>query len=360
MGKHGKKTPKRRNSSDSSSNINTTKSARHGGSPEAVITSTEASTIVSDILSQTNSVLHGDTNPVHMNMNMTQPNGFSQILPGMQTGQLTREQSIQIPISPVQPAVPQIPAQYGYVTTAMQGPSNTDIMNCLCKIESRLTQFDEKMKTLEKVEKKIDHFDKELNKIWVYVNDNLASNSAKTSQLEDQVGNVELSMGLAQDKLSHLEKENGRLKDSMIDLQARSMRDNLVWGGIGDDPNETNQQTESKIRDFICNELKMDKTRVDEITFERVHRTGTITAAYPKRKIITKFTRFPDKEEVRKLKSRLEGTHYFIHEQFPPEIVAQRRKLMPRLRAAKSDGKRAWISYNRLFIDGQPVNTDSA
>ncbi len=40
--------------------------------------------------------------------------------------------------------------------------------------------------------------------------------------------------GLAQDKLSHLEKENGRLKDSMIDLQARSMRDNLVWGGIGE------------------------------------------------------------------------------------------------------------------------------
>ncbi len=153
MGKHGKKTPKRRNSSDSSSNISTTKSARHGGSPEAVITSTEASTIVSDILSQTNSVLHGDTNPVHMNM--TQPNGFSQILPGMQTGQLTREQSIQIPISPVKPAVPPIPAQYGYVPTAMQGPSNTDIMNCLCKIESRLTQFD--MKTLEKVEKKIYH-----------------------------------------------------------------------------------------------------------------------------------------------------------------------------------------------------------
>lgn len=351
----GKKSAKRRNSSESNTKVNTTKAARHGASPEAT------GSTVSDVLSQTNSVLHGEADSSYTSyMNMSQPTVFPQHMASM-SNQLISPQiqsqvvHQQVPVSPIQNGANPIPAQYAYTTTALPGPSNTDIMNCLCKIESRLDKLDNKMKTLENVEQKIDDFDKELKKLWVYVKDNMATNSENTTKLGEQVDNVELAMGLAQDKIVHLEKENGKLKDNMLDLQSRSMRDNLVWGGIDDDPNETPQQTEAKVRQFMCDVLRMEKPRVDEITFERVHRTGYISVAYPKRKIISKFTRFPDKEEVRKLKSRLEGTHYFVHEQFPPEIVAQRRKLIPRLKAAKSEGKRAWISYTTLYIDGQPV-----
>ncbi|WAR11313.1 hypothetical protein MAR_025493 [Mya arenaria] len=41
-----------------------------------------------------------------------------------------------------------------------------------------------------------------------------------------------------------------------------------------------------------------------------------------------------------------------------PEIFAHRHAHMPALKAAKRQSKRAWLSYDRLYIDGKPVYTD--
>ncbi|WAR11315.1 hypothetical protein MAR_025495 [Mya arenaria] len=40
------------------------------------------------------------------------------------------------------------------------------------------------------------------------------------------------------------------------------------------------------------------------------------------------------------------------------EIFAHRHAHMPAPKAAKRQGKRAWLSYDRLYIDGKPVYTD--
>ena len=47
-----------------------------------------------------------------------------------------------------------------------------------------------------------------------------------------------------------------------------------------------------------------------------------------------------------------------MHEQFPPEVVARRRRLIPILWDAKKIGKTALISYDTLYIDGTPVYMD--
>ncbi len=357
----GKKSQKRRNSSDS----NNKNGCKQGGT--SWVDRPGAAVDVSDILNQTNSIIHGDTN--YTAMDSATPSVFPQMIPtpvqtlqpvhDLQQQQAHEQQ--QTPISPVRAGAQPIPQQYAYNTPIVNpGASSIDIMSCLSKIESRLTQVDNKMKTLEKVEQKIDDFDRDLKKLWVFCKRQIwLLVMKKHLNWKAKSKNVELSVGFAHDKLLSLEKENKQLRDSVVDIQARSMRDNLVWGGIHDDRNETQQQTEDKIRGFMCEVLEMDKTRVDQIRFERVHRTGSISPTNPKRKIITKFSRFPEKEEVRKLKNRLDGTPFFIHEQFPPEIVAQRRKLMPRLKAAKSNGKSAWISYTTLYVDGKPVRDDT-
>ena len=48
----------------------------------------------------------------------------------------------------------------------------------------------------------------------------------------------------------------------------------------------------------------------------------------------------------------------YMHEQFPPEVVARRRRLIPILWDAKKIGKTALISYDTLYIDGTPVYMD--
>ena len=93
---------------------------------------------------------------------------------------------------------------------------------------------------------------------------------------------------------------------------------------------------------------------MDTLKLERVHRIGEHSAEGP-RKIVCKFNMFPEREMVRKQRIHLEGTQYFLHEQFPPEVIAKRRKLLPKMKDAKKDGKRAWLSYDSLYIDGKKV-----
>lgn len=55
------------------------------------------------------------------------------------------------------------------------------------------------------------------------------------------------------------------IKNSVIDLKARSMRDNLVFTGIQEDDRE---DTEEVLQAFLQRKFKMDY----EVHFERVHR----------------------------------------------------------------------------------------
>jgi hypothetical protein len=72
------------------------------------------------------------------------------------------------------------------------------------------------------------------------------------------------------------------------------------------------------------------------------------------RQKIAKFNLFKEWELAIKAGSSLKNTRYFIHEQFPKEVSEKRRKLIPKMKEARSKGSRAWLSYDTLFIDGRP------
>ncbi|KAH3773864.1 hypothetical protein DPMN_175235 [Dreissena polymorpha] len=58
---------------------------------------------------------------------------------------------------------------------------------------------------------------------------------------------------------------------------------------------------------------------------------------------------------LRKQWKHLTGTNFQMHEQFPPEVLEKRRKLVPHMKDARKEGKRAWIAYDTLYVDGKPV-----
>ena len=77
-----------------------------------------------------------------------------------------------------------------------------------------------------------------------------------------------------------------------------------------------------------------------------------------KEKLVTSlpsFMNINEKEFVRKQGKALQGTQFHVYEQFPKEVGDKRRTLVPRMQAARRDGKRAWISYDTLYIDGKAV-----
>jgi hypothetical protein len=132
------------------------------------------------------------------------------------------------------------------------------------------------------------------------------------------------------------------------------MRNNLIFGGISESRFEKNEETEAKLRSFMHEKLQIANDVVENLKFERVHRIGE-SLPDKTRKIVCKFNMFPEREMVRRQRVNLEGTPYFLHEQFPPEVVKKRKKLLPKLKEAKQEGKRAWISYDSLYIDGRQV-----
>ena len=132
------------------------------------------------------------------------------------------------------------------------------------------------------------------------------------------------------------------------------MRNNLLFGNIPEIKDERNEDTESALRQFVVDKLKIAQERVNSMNLERVHRIGEIRPGST-RKMVCKFNRFTDRELVRKQRSTLEGSEFYLHEQFPQEVTDKRRKLVPRMKEAKSQGKRAWISYDTLYIDGEAV-----
>ncbi|WAR11605.1 hypothetical protein MAR_025785 [Mya arenaria] len=67
-----------------------------------------------------------------------------------------------------------------------------------------------------------------------------------------------------------------------------------------------------------------------------------------------------NREFVRRQREQLENSDYFLHEQFPPEIAARRRAQIPALKTAKRLGKRAWLSYDILYVDGKPLTNGDA
>ncbi|CAC5368234.1 unnamed protein product [Mytilus coruscus] len=145
-----------------------------------------------------------------------------------------------------------------------------------------------------------------------------------------------------------LTDENYKLQEKIIDQQTRSMRDNLIFKGISDEHNPT-ENTEEKVKDFIERELGLES---EEINFHVVHRLSPREDRGP-RSIIAKFERRKDRNKVleaakNKLKQKPE---YYVHEQFPVEIIERRRKLIPILKDAREKGPEAVLVEDKLFID---------
>ena len=105
----------------------------------------------------------------------------------------------------------------------------------------------------------------------------------------------------------------------LADIQDRSMRDNLLFTGI---PENSHEDPEHTVKDILQNKLG-----IPGVELERVHRIGPYNSNKTNRPrtILAKFSRFKDREMVRKNANKLKGTRIGIHEQFGKETNDRRK-----------------------------------
>ena len=157
--------------------------------------------------------------------------------------------------------------------------------------------------------------------------------------------NLEEGVNVLRKKL--LEEQEKRIK-----IEGHSRRNNLNFFNIKEEENESMEVTEKKLRNFFQQELKIPHSKINEIAIERAHRLGKPVTGKA-RPIIAKFSFFKDKEYVRLQAKNLKKTNYGLAEDFPQEILDIRKELVPYLKEAKKEGKRATLKYDRLIIDGK-------
>ncbi|XP_041357838.1 uncharacterized protein LOC121374793 [Gigantopelta aegis] len=155
------------------------------------------------------------------------------------------------------------------------------------------------------------------------------------------------------EEMKRLHFVNDELHEQVLDLQVRSMKDNVLFNGI---PETDDEDMENVLTDFLKNQMKIEKC----MTFARVHRLGKRDTRTDRvRPIVAKFECFKDRETVRRSSRVLKDTHYGISEQFPPVIVERRKQLWPKFKEAKRRGVRASLVVDKLFIEGRRWYPDS-
>ena len=152
-----------------------------------------------------------------------------------------------------------------------------------------------------------------------------------------------------------LTKQAAYEKERAIKLESHSRHNKLNFFNIPEKKDESFENSETILRNFMFAELKISKEDVDDISFERILRIGKSSPTeFKLRPLILKFTYHKDKEFVLGQAKNFRDTKFAVARDFPREIVDKRKlNLLPTLKDAKKKGHTATLVYDKLYLNGQ-------
>jgi putative IMPACT (imprinted ancient) family translation regulator len=181
---------------------------------------------------------------------------------------------------------------------------------------------------------------------------NLVTENIDIQNVNKSLNNrVQLFHGL----IAQLNEKLRSQEEQIIDLKARSMRENIVFDGINEDQNENWQQTKEKLHDFLEKTLNIENP--EEIQIDRVHRFGKNSNG--PRPIVAKISHQQSRDIIfDRAKTHLDKRDrnkpkYNVKEQLPPEIIERRKRLWPKFLEAKANRANTvrW-SMDKVYING--------
>ncbi|MCG8046716.1 MAG: hypothetical protein N0E48_13935, partial [Candidatus Thiodiazotropha endolucinida] len=236
---------------------------------------------------------------------------------------------------------------------------NSRILN----IEQKVTEINNIKQSVAHVETKMAGFENDIQKanatiieydqsIQSYSDwcDDIINSHKRSDELVTKLCDRIESLESAFDSLYEQQMKN---ENTVVDLQCRSMRDNLIFTGISEVDLGDNEyeNVEKSLSEFFQNEMGISR----RIEFHRVHRLGAYKGPEREpRPIIAKFEHFKDREFVRSEAPKcLRGKPFGVREQFPKIIEDRRKVLYPEMKKAKAADKDAKVRLvkDRLYIN---------
>ena len=255
-----------------------------------------------------------------------------------------------------------IPPQYYNVGTPITPVANTPLQNIpmpgseviLNKILDRLDQMDNKLKSLDTIEKSLHEVKTQVTQLedkYKQMETSRQYDAQVMTELSQKQSTIDKLLVDMKEVQKSQETKETELRTQMLDLKCREMRDNLLFYNIDEERGETSDDCARKVLKLIEESMEVQNAQ-SEIKLHRAHRIGKFDRTKT-RPIVAKFTYYPDREKVREAAPKLRGSKYGVSQQFPKEIQDKRRALVPIMKQAREEGKEAYISVDKLYINGQ-------
>jgi hypothetical protein len=171
----------------------------------------------------------------------------------------------------------------------------------------------------------------------------------ENTELKNDVNLLKQRLQIAEGLICQQNSKIFQQNEQLLELSARSMRDNIVIQGIPEGANETWADTKRKVQNFIKDDLKVNP---DHILIDRAHRTGS--KAQGARQIVAKLVNQDSKDKIfQNVKNLRAKPHIKIQEQLPAEVAERRKRLWPKYKAAKENpNNRVSWALDKLIING--------
>lgn len=300
------------------------------------------------------------------NMNQSVNQGFSQYTPVQSS-----TPSVSYPGQPLQP-LQQYHNSFASPPPPPQCPSPIElILKDLC---GKFSIIEQKLGKLDSIEDRLNKFDQKFGTVDSEIKSckeriHVLEHSAQfLSDIKDEHNSIKIKLEAISQSVEASKNVNNNVKDRLVDVEKQNLSNNLLFFAIEEtsggevvmdtETNGAQGGTNDKencvevIYEFCEKNLKIENPKM-KIKIEKAQRLGKTKIGINRpRPIVVKFTQFSDREMVRKVSSRLKGTNYGISPQFPLEILAKRKKLIPVMLEKRKEKKAAFMVGDKLYVDG--------
>lgn len=157
---------------------------------------------------------------------------------------------------------------------------------------------------------------------------------------------MQAALQTTQQTVNSLQQECQTLHSRLNDAEDRARRDNLIFYGISESPQESFHDAEQKILALVSQSLGINLS-TDSIV--RAHRLGRATHDRD-RPIIVKFCSYKTKSQILANRANLKNSDISVSEDFCPATRIARKNL---LEYAKAQTGSSQLKYNKLHLNGK-------
>ena len=222
-----------------------------------------------------------------------------------------------------------------------------DMGRNISKVRGQMNQYDTSM----------DHYNEKYENII-----------SDRTRIDNALYDLSCQMKDLQSDYTELQNRQTKTDSKVIDLQCRSMCENLIFSGIKEEVQTNSDGTKYEDSESVLKKFLSQEMDVNMVEFDRVHRLGPIKSSEPNedeiqspRPLIAKFERYKDKQYVKMLApTKLRNKPFGVNEQFPKEVEEIRKTLYGEMKKAKRNpDNKVKLVRDRLYVNGVQINPKS-